>query len=199
MQTDQLKHIIEAVLLASDRAVSLKELLNLFRDSAISSNIEDIKKAMEQLQTELLERSFELQEVAGGYHIQIRQEYTDWIQKMLGTRPPKYSRSFLETLAIISYKQPITRAEIEEIRGVSVSSTIMKGLRGRGWIKTVGYKNIPGKPELLATTNDFLNYFGLKSIDDLPVLENAPDIYAQDDINENHTADDLFSATQDDA
>jgi len=129
-----------------------------------------IREALDWLQADCAERGIELQHVASGYRFQVRQELAPWISRLWEERPPRYSRALLETLALIAYRQPITRGEIEAIRGVSVSTNIMKTLQEREWIRVVGHREVPGRPALYGSTRQFLDYFNLKSLDDLPAL-----------------------------
>jgi segregation and condensation protein B len=164
--------IVEALLLSSSRPLSEVEILKAFEDDR-QIDIGDIKAALESLNQFYLDRSIELVKVANGFRLKARQEYSSWIAKLWETKPQKYSRAMMETLALIAYKQPITRGEIEEVRGVSVSSQIIRNLMDRGWIKVVGHRDVPGRPSLLSTTKDFLDDLNLRKLSDLP---NLPDI-----------------------
>jgi len=139
-------------------------------------NSKKVKEAIAQLQEAYAEKSLELIELASGFTFRIKKEYAPWISKLWESKPPRYSRASLETLALIAYKQPITRAEIEEVRGVSVSSHIIKTLLEREWIKIIGHRDIPGRPALFATTKDFLDHFNLKRLDELPLLPAIEDM-----------------------
>jgi segregation and condensation protein B len=176
------KRIIEALLMASNDTLSIKQLVNLLSTEERISE-EQVKNIIQELITEYSCKGLELKELAGGYRFQICSDLSNWVNKLFVERPPKYSRALLEILAIITYKQPITRAEIESIRGVSISSSIIKMLLDREWIKIAGYKNVPGKPALYITTKQFLNYFNLKSLKELPKLENI-NILSKNKINE---------------
>ncbi len=179
MSQEKLKNIIEAALMVSTQPLSVARILSLFEtDQTMEPERDDILKAIEALQNDYQERGIELAEVASGFRFQARNEYAQWVNHLFDERPPRYSRALLETLAIIAYRQPITRGEIEEIRGVSVSSTIVKTLQEREWIKVVGHRDVPGKPSLLATTKSFLDYFNLKKLSDLPSLEDIKDFDA---------------------
>ncbi len=169
MQAEQLKNTLEAILFSAERPLSILHLLDYF-DPSEQVNRQEIKAAVDELQNDYRNRGIELIEVNRGYRFQTRQEYKDWVSKHWKERPPKYSRALLETLAIIAYRQPITRAEIEDIRGVSVSSNIIKTLEERSWIRVIGHKAVPGRPSMLGTTREFLDYFNLKSLDELPTL-----------------------------
>ncbi len=175
MNQEQLKNIIEAALMVSERPVSVPQLLALFEKETDRPERADIKTAIEQIMQDYEGRGIELKEVSSGYRVQVNGEYADWINQLFDDRPPRYSRALLETLAIIAYRQPVTRAEIEEIRGVSVSSNIIRTLQERNWIRVVGQRDIPGKPELLATTKEFLDYFNLKKLSELPSLSEIKD------------------------
>jgi segregation and condensation protein B len=185
MNQEQLKNVIEAALMVSDKPMSINRLLELFQKDVEEIEREEIMAAIQELQDDYQSRGIELTKVANGYRIQSRAEYADWVNRLFDEKPPRYSRALLETLAIIAYRQPLTRAEIEDIRGVSVSSNIIKTLQEREWIRVVGHKDLPGKPELLATTKEFLDYFNLKTLSELPTLAEIkelnqlnPDLFA---------------------
>jgi segregation and condensation protein B len=175
MNEHDLKHIIEATLLAAGRPVTSQQLLELF-DERERPTQEQLAAALELLADEYAPRGIELMEVASGWRIQVRPRAADYVSRLWQERPSRYSRALLETLALIAYRQPITRSEIEEIRGVSISSTIMRTLQERNWIRVVGHREVPGHPELLGTTREFLDYFGLKSLDQLPTLAELKDL-----------------------
>jgi len=175
MTQEQLKNIIEAALMVSERPVNVSQLLAIFEKETDRPERADIKAAIEQIMQDYKGRGIELKEVSSGYRVQVNGDYADWINHLFDDRPPRYSRALLETLAIIAYRQPMTRAEIEEIRGVSVSSNIIRTLQERNWIRVVGQRDIPGKPELLATTKEFLDYFNLKKLSELPSLSEIKD------------------------
>ena len=175
MDPDKLKQYVEAALLAAGQPMTLAQMNGLF-DEDEQPGHSLLRQALAALDAELEDRAVELVEVAGGYRLQIRQKLMPVISKMWTEKPPKYSRALLETLAIIAYRQPITRGEIEGIRGVSLSANILKTLQDREWIKTVGHRDVPGKPELLGTTREFLDYFNLKGLDDLPTLAEIRDL-----------------------
>ena len=170
MNQEKIKNIIEAALMVSDKPLNFARILELFEKDAEAMDRETIKTALDQLQEDYKERGIELSEVASGYRIQVKSDYAEWVNRLFDEKPPRYSRALLETLAIIAYRQPLTRAEIEDIRGVGVSTTIIKTLQEREWIRVVGHKDVPGRPELLATTKEFLDYFNLKKLSDLPSL-----------------------------
>ncbi len=175
MDQKQLVNIIEAALLATGGPLSIREIMRLFPEDAQPER-SDIQQALTALAEACAGRGIELKEVGSGFRLQIRQEFAPWVSKLWEERPPRYSRALLETLALVAYRQPITRAEIEEVRGVSVSSNIMKTLLDRGWVRVVGHRDVPGKPALYATTNEFLDYFNLKGLSDLPSLAEIRDI-----------------------
>lgn len=135
-----------------------------------------VREAIEALREDYVDRSFELLETGAGFRINVRSEYAIWVSRLWEERPPRYSRAMLETLSLVAYRQPITRGEIEDVRGVSVSSSIIKTMMERNWIREVGHRDVPGRPALLATTKEFLNYFGLKTLNDLPTLAEIKDM-----------------------
>jgi segregation and condensation protein B len=175
MQDRYLKNVLEAALLAAGHPVPLEQLLEMFGERDRPEPAE-IRAALAQLAEEYAERGIELREVASGYRIQIRRNVTEVVGRLLQERPRRYSRALLETLALIAYRQPITRAEIEEVRGVTVNPDIVRTLFERNWIRVVGHREVPGRPELLGTTREFLDYFALKSLDDLPTLAELRDM-----------------------
>ncbi len=165
-----LKKILEAALYAAESPLSIDNMLALFIEDGDRPTRDQIRQSLQQLQQDYADRGVALTEVSSGFRFQARQEYAAWISRLWEERPPRYSRALLETLALVAYRQPITRGEIEAVRGVAVSSTIIKTLQERNWIKVVGHKELPGKPALYATTRDFLDYFNLKSLEELPAL-----------------------------
>ncbi|WP_369987500.1 SMC-Scp complex subunit ScpB [Pseudomonas xanthosomatis] len=165
----ELASLIEAFLLASGKPQSLDRLYELF-DEAERPAPAVFKKALEVLAKSCNGRAFELKEVASGYRLQIREAYAPWVGRLWEERPQRYSRALLETMALIAYRQPITRGEIEDVRGVAVNSNIIKTLMEREWIRIVGYREVPGRPAMFATTRAFLDHFNLKSLDELPAL-----------------------------
>jgi segregation and condensation protein B len=175
MNEHDLKALIEATLLAAGRPVTTDQLLELF-DERERPTPEQLRAALDLLAAEYESRGIELIEVASGWRVQVRARCADIVSRLWQERPSRYSRALLETLALIAYRQPITRSEIEEIRGVSISSTIMRTLQERNWIRVVGHREVPGHPELLGTTRDFLDYFGLRSLDQLPTLAELRDV-----------------------
>jgi segregation and condensation protein B len=170
-----LKHILEAVLLAAGRPLSLDQLQAMFSEEERPGRA-DMRKALAALEEDFAGRGVELVQVASGYRIQIRQEMQLWVSRLWEERPTRYSRALLETLSLIAYRQPITRGEIEEVRGVSVSSSIMKTLQERDWVRIVGHRDVPGHPAMYGTTRQFLDYFGLKGLDELPSLAELRDL-----------------------
>lgn len=175
MKKDKLVKILDAILLSADKPLSIEQLLGFFEPEDLV-NREDAKTALKSLQQSCEERGFELVETASGFRFQTREEFKQWVTHHWDEKPVKYSRALLETLALIVYRQPITRAEIEDIRGVAVSSHIVKTLQERDWIRVVGHKEVPGRPSLLGTTRQFLDYFNLKSLDEMPSLSEVQDI-----------------------
>lgn len=180
MTPEKMQAIIEAALMIAGRPLTVASLQNLFPENEQPSNA-DIKSLLGNIKARYAEGGIELQEVSSGYRFQAKAEYSPWLAKLWEERAPRYSRAFLETLAIIAYKQPITRAEIEEIRGVTVSSNIVKTLQEREWIRVIGHREVPGKPAIYGTTKEFLDYFNLKSLTDLPTLAEFKNLEAQDE------------------
>ena len=172
---DNLSLIIEALLFSSSRPLNEKEILSAF-DLRSPPTSNEIKEALKSIEEKYSENSVELVKVASGYRLRIRQEYSPWVAKLWEAKPQKYSRALLETLALIAYKQPITRGEIEEVRGVSVSSQIIRTLLDRSWIKVVGHRDVPGRPALFSTTKDFLDDLNLSKLSDLPELPEIQNI-----------------------
>lgn len=179
MQTGQLKHILESALLAAGQPLSIDRLLALFVDENQPSR-DEVQSALSALEEDYAQRGIELKEVANGYRIQVRSEMVEWVARLWDERPQRYSRAVLETLALVAYRQPITRAEIEEVRGVAVSTNVIKTLLERDWVRVVGHRDVPGRPALYATTKEFLDYFNLKGLNELPSLMELRDIEAID-------------------
>jgi len=169
MNTITLSKIIEAILLSSGRPLSEKEITNLFDEEEKPSHSE-FKDALDLIEQNSQNNSFTLSRVASGFRLQVDQAYAPYIAKIWQEKNQRYSRALMETITLIAYKQPITRSEIEEVRGVSVSSNLIKNLFEKGWIKVVGIRDVPGKPSLLGTTKEFLDDLGLKKLSDLPSL-----------------------------
>ena len=175
MNTNSLTNIVEAILLAAGRPVTVPQILELF-DSFERPGPEDVRTALLELTGRYAGHGIEVVEVASGWRVQVRPQHAEVVSRLWQERPTRYSRALLETLALIAYRQPITRGEIEEIRGVTVASTIMRTLHERNWVRVVGHREVPGHPELLGTTREFLDYFGLRSLDELPTLAELQDI-----------------------
>jgi segregation and condensation protein B len=171
----ELRNIVEGALLAAGRPLTLDELMALFPDDERPGR-DDLRKALEALAKEFEGRGIELKEVASGFRIQVRRELANYMGRLWEERPARYSRALLETLALVAYRQPITRGEIEEVRGVTVSTHIIRTLQDRNWIRVVGHRDVPGHPEMFGTTKEFLDYFSLKSLDELPTLAQLRDI-----------------------
>lgn len=170
-----LKHIVEALLFASDKPMSLKELQEVFPELEQPQSA-DLEAALLELTEDYQSHSIELKKVASGYRFQVREQMSPWVSRLFEEKPARYSRALLETLAIIAYRQPVTRAEIEDIRGVVVSSNIIRTLMEREWIKIVAHKEVPGRPGLYATTKQFLDHFNLSSLAQLPTLQEIQDL-----------------------
>ncbi|MGQ3887610.1 SMC-Scp complex subunit ScpB [Legionella sp. CNM-1927-20] len=170
MTNNELKNIVEALLLSSENPLTLEQIIDVFEDWQ-KPDRNRIKQILSELNLDYTNRAIELTQLASGYCIQTRPQYGLWISRLQADKPPKYSKALLETLAIIAYQQPVTRADIEAIRGVGVSTSILKTLLEREWIKVGGYRDVPGKPAVYVTTKQFLDYFNLTSIEQLPPLE----------------------------
>ncbi len=175
MSDTSLANIIEGALLAAGKPMSVAQICELFEEHE-KPDTKAVREAMQEVAERCDGRGFELVEVASGFRFQVRQALSPWIGRLWQERPAKYSRALLETLALIAYRQPITRGEIEEIRGVAVSSNIIKTLHEREWIRVVGHRDVPGRPAMYATTRQFLDYFNLKSLDQLPALAEIRDL-----------------------
>lgn len=171
----QLKQILEAALLAAGQPLSQAQLATLFSDAERPPGAA-ISRALEQLDEDCADRGVELKKVASGYRLQVKQNLNEWVSRLWKEQPPRYSRALLETLSLIAYRQPITRGEIESVRGVSVSTNIIRTLQEREWIRVVGHRDVPGKPALFGTTRVFLDYFNLQNLDDLPSLAEIRDM-----------------------
>ncbi len=174
MDQNEIKHFLEAALLAAGRPLSVDQLRDLF-DGRMAPEKAEIRAAIETLNEEYTDRGIVVSEVASGYRMQVKSSMADRLSKLWEERPPRYSRALFETLALIAYRQPITRGEIEEIRGVAVSSNITRQLLERDWVRVVGHRDIPGRPAMFGTTKGFLDYFSLKKLDDLPPLADLSD------------------------
>lgn len=175
IDSPQLKQILEAALLAAGEALSRAQLDALFEDDERPASA-DITRALEALAADCAERGVELREVASGFRLQVKPNLQTWVARLWTERPARYSRAMLETLALIAYRQPITRGEIESVRGVSLSTNIIRSLQEREWIRIVGHRDVPGKPALFGTTRAFLDYFNLKTLDELPTLAEIKDM-----------------------
>ncbi len=169
MESQELKNIVEAALLANGGPLTVDQLCALFGDKDTPERAE-IRAVLKALETEYEGKGIELKQVASGFRIQVRDDMSHWLTKLWEERPPRYSRALMETLAIIAYRQPVTRGDVEDIRGVSVTTNIIRTLLERNWIKVVGHRDVPGKPAMFGTTREFLDYFNLKKLDDLPPL-----------------------------
>jgi segregation and condensation protein B len=188
MDENEIKHVIEAALLAAGRPLTLDKLADLFAAKGGGPDRAALKQGLDALANDYQGRGIELKEVASGYRVQVKRTMTDWLQPLWEERAPRYTRALLETLALVAYRQPITRAEIEEVRGVVVSTNIVRTLLERNWIRVVGHRDVPGKPAMFGTTKDFLDYFGLKKLEDLPTLadikDGLPELSPQTDLVE---------------
>lgn len=169
MSADEIRNIVEAALLAAGKSITVSDLSQLFEEHE-RPEVAAIRAALASLEADYAGRPIELKETGAGWRIQVRRAYAATVARLWPERPQRYSRALLETLALIAYRQPITRAEIEAVRGVAVNPNITKTLLERQWIRVVGHRDLPGRPELLGTTREFLEYFGLKSLDELPAL-----------------------------
>jgi segregation and condensation protein B len=175
MDTEHLKMVIEAILLAAGRPLTLDQLLAMFEEQEKPER-QQVREAVTALQVDYAGRGIDLVEVGSGYRIQVRASMQPWVSRLWEEKPTRYSRALLETLALIAYRQPITRGEIEDVRGVSVSSNIIKTLQEREWIHVVGHREVPGRPAMYGTTRHFLDYFNLKTLDELPSLAELRDL-----------------------
>lgn len=170
----RVERIVEALLLASDQPLSVEQLFRLL-DTEAGLTKKDLRKALGNLGDRLGQGGVELKEVSSGFRVQVKGDYAQWVGKLWQEKPPRYSRALLETLALICYRQPITRGEVEDVRGVAVSSNILRTLSERGWIRELGVKEVPGRPMLFGTTAQFLDDFNLRSLDELPTLPEIKD------------------------
>ena len=174
-QPDELKNIIEAAIMVSEEPITVDRILGMFTD-ATKPERATVKELLLELEEDYAQRGFELRRIDKGYRLQTREEYSPWLARLSVGRPPRYSRAMLETLAIIAYRQPVTRGEIEEIRGVAVSTDIIRTLQEREWVRQVGVRDVPGKPALFSTTKGFLEYFSLEGLSQLPTLQDIRDM-----------------------
>ena len=170
----KLNQIIEALLLSASRPLSIEEIEKVFVENQPSRD--EIRKSLKEIEEDCFNRGIELKKVSTGFRLQVKQDLSNYVSKLWEERPQKFSKATLETLSLIAYKQPITRGEIEEVRGVTVGTQLMRGLMERGWVKIVGQRDVPGRPSLYATTKDFLDYFGLQHLRELPDLPELPDL-----------------------
>lgn len=191
MESQYLKNVIEAALLAAGRPLDMEQLRELFEEYERPPAV-DVRDCLAALAAEYEGRGLQLVEIASGWRAQVRAEFSGPVSRLWQERPTRYSRAMLEILALIAYRQPITRAEIEDVRGVAVNPNIVRTLSERGWIRVVGHREVPGRPELLGTTRELLDYFGLKSLDQLPTLADLKDmdnVGVQLDFGENVTGE----------
>jgi len=176
MNNDKLKPILEALFAAADRPLSVNQISDLFSGDIDQPSKDDIRKAIDEIGGQYQDSGLELKQVASGFRFQVKPAYESWVSRLWDQKPPHYSRAMLETLALIAYRQPITRGEIEDIRGVSVSTNMIKTLLEREWVKPLGHKDVPGRPTLYGTTRSFLDYFNIKSLNELPALSEISDL-----------------------
>ena len=192
---EKVRAIIEAALLSADGPVPLDRLVGLFKDDEIASDVKEkkqiIKTALIELNDECENRGVELANLAGGYRFQSKQDLSPWISRLWHEKPPRYTRALLETLAIIAYQQPVSRGDIEQIRGVAVSPNIMRTLIDREWVQSLGHREVPGRPMLYGTTRSFLDYFGVKKLSDLPPLEEIKQLVDPDFIEAEVESDEI--------
>jgi len=174
----KLNEIIEALLLSASRPVSVEDIEKVFPENPPSR--EEIRESLRSIEENCINRGVELKRVSSGYRLQVKQSFSEYVAKLWEERPQRLSKATLETLSLIAYKQPITRGEIEEIRGVTIGTQLMRGLMDRGWIKIVGQRDVPGRPSLYSTTKEFLDYFGLQHLRELPELPSLPDLKSLD-------------------
>ena len=175
----KLTQVIEAILLSASRPLDIQEIERVFPDNERPTR-EEIRQALTEIEAQCLDRGVELKKVSSGYRLQVRQDLSIYVAKLWEERPQRFSKATLETLALIAYRQPITRGEIEEIRGVTIGTQLMRGLMERGWVKIVGQRDVPGRPSLYSTTKEFLDYFGLQHLRELPELPELPDLQSLD-------------------
>jgi segregation and condensation protein B len=174
MNADLIKRIVEGALLAAGKPMDIARIENLFEDEERPPR-DQIRAALEEVEADCRGRGFELMQTATGYRFQVRQDLAQWVNRLWTEKPKRYSRAMLETLALIAYRQPLTRGDIEQVRGVAVSSDIIRTLQERDWVRVVGFRDVPGKPALYATTKNFLDYFNIKSLEQLPALSEIKD------------------------
>ena len=175
MNDNELKNIIEAALLAAGRALTIDHIVAMFEEGG-EPDREVIRNTIDALNEDYAERGIEIHRAASGYRLQVKKELAPWVSRLWEEKPARYTRALLETLSLIAYRQPITRGEIEDVRGVAVSSNIIKTLLERDWVRVLGHRDVPGKPAMYGTTREFLDYFNLKSLSQLPTLQELRDI-----------------------
>ena len=175
----KLTQVIEAILLSASRPLDIQEIERVFHDNERPTR-EEIRQALTEIEEQCIDRGVELKKVSSGYRLQVRQALSIYVAKLWEERPQRFSKATLETLALIAYRQPITRGEIEGIRGVTIGTQLMRGLMERGWVKIVGQRDVPGRPSLYSTTKEFLDYFGLQHLRELPELPDLPDLQSLD-------------------
>ena len=175
----KISQVIEAVLLSASRPIDVQEIKRVFPEDEKPTR-EEIRQALQEIEEQCKDRGVELKKVSSGYRLQVRQSLSTYVAKLWEERPQRFSKATLETLALIAYRQPITRGEIEEIRGVTIGTQLMRGLMERGWVKIVGQRDVPGRPSLYSTTKEFLDYFGLQHLRELPELPELPDLQSLD-------------------
>ena len=176
---NKISQVIEAVLLSASRPIDVQEIERVFPEDEKPTR-EEIRQALQEIEEQCKDRGVELKKVSSGYRLQVRQSLSSYVAKLWEERPQRFSKATLETLALIAYRQPITRGEIEEIRGVTIGTQLMRGLMERGWVKIVGQRDVPGRPSLYSTTKEFLDYFGLQHLRELPELPELPDLQSLD-------------------
>ena len=175
----KISQVIEAVLLSASRPIDVQEIERVFPEDEKPTR-EEIRQALQEIEEQCKDRGVELKKVSSGYRLQVRQSLSSYVAKLWEERPQRFSKATLETLALIAYRQPITRGGIEEIRGVTIGTQLMRGLMERGWVKIVGQRDVPGRPSLYSTTKEFLDYFGLQHLRELPELPELPDLQSLD-------------------
>jgi len=176
MDNNKLKPILEALFAAAERPLSVSQIFDLFSGDVDQPGKDDIRNAIDEIGEQFQPGGLELKQVASGFRLQVKPAYEIWVSRLWDQKPPRYSRALMETLALIAYRQPITRGEIEDIRGVSVSTNIIKTLQEREWVKPLGHKDVPGRPTLYGTTRTFLDYFNIRSLNELPTLAEITDL-----------------------
>lgn len=174
MNAELIKKIVEGALLAAGKPMDIARIEGLFDDDERPPR-DQIKAALEEVEADCRGRGFELKQTASGYRFQVRQDLAEWVNRLWSEKPKRYSRAMLETMALIAYRQPLTRGDIEQVRGVAVSSDTIRTLQERDWVRVVGFRDVPGKPALYATTKNFLDYFNIKSLEQLPALSEIKD------------------------